>query len=394
MKFVKGLTIGLLSLLLFLSLSTFGLALTLNHTILNPDFAVSELDSLDVPSLAADLIDKQVSEGEFSEELGTALVNTITKLEPLVKEQAGAAIYSIYDYLLGKSQSLDLALTLRDTILSQELVVSLVNELDISSLATEFLKEQLPAEIPKEIESYLMRFLDDAITELEPWLKEQVAAAADPILDYLLGERQSFNIVISLEPVKEGLKENLREAFLETLPPELTQIPPAVLEQYFNQFYEEISGQIPSTFEFNESLLRPEVPAKISETLAAAESNLEQARQAIGYFQLGYKILIGFILLLILGIILLNRQVRSTTRELGVIFLTYGALEYIGILIARSLAGRQLLQLDIPPPLQSWLPQFFNNLLAPLEIFSIGLLSAGIVLIIVSFIYKPRQPSF
>ena len=308
MKFVKGLTLSLLSLLLFLSLSTFGLALTLNHTILNPDFAVSELDSLDVPSLAEDLINKQVSEGELSEELGTTLVNTITKLEPLVKEQAGAAIYSIYDYLLGKSQS--------------------------------------------------------------------------------------FNVVISLEPVKEELKENLRETFLETLPPELTQIPPAVLEQYFEQFYEEISGQIPSTFEFNESLLGPEVPANISEALAAAERNLEQTRQAISYFQLGYKVLIGFILLLILGIILLNRQVRNITRELGIIFLAYGALEYIGILITKSIAERQLLQLDIPPPLQSWLPQFFNNLLAPLEIFSIGLLSVGIVLIIVSFVYKPRQSSF
>jgi len=51
-------------------------------------------------------------------------------------------------------------------------------------------------------------------------------------------------------------------------------------------------------------------------------------------------------------------------------------------------------RLDIPAWLQTWFPQFLDNFLAPLEIFSIGLLVAGIALIIVSFVYKPRQASF
>jgi len=197
MGFLKGLAISLLSFFLFLSLSVFGLAIMLNGTILNPDFITSQLNRLDVSLLAEEILTEQPSEEEF----GTDLVNTITKLEPLVKEQVSAAIYSVYDYLLGKRESPDLALTLRNTLLSSDFIVSIVDELDISSLAREVLSEQLAEEIPEEtgyMVEYLDESLDDVITELEPWVKEQVSVAADPIADYLLGESQSLNIVISV----------------------------------------------------------------------------------------------------------------------------------------------------------------------------------------------------
>ena len=397
MKFLKGLALSLLSFLLFLSLSIFGFMFMLNNTILNPEFVTSELDRLDVTSLAEELLSEQISE---EEEFGTTLVNTITKLEPLVKEQLSAAIYPIYDYLLGEKPNPELAPTLRNTILNTDFVVSLVGELDISSLAGEFLSEQLTEEIPEEM-GYLVEYLDeplnDVLTELEPWIEEQLSAAVDPVLDYLLGESQSLNVVISLEPVKESLKDNLWQAFLQSPPSELAGVPEAELEPYFDELYQELSEQMPSTFEFNESLLGTEMPAKIAEALAEAEEALEQARQYVGYFQLGYKALIGFILLLILGIILIHRQVRGTTRQIGITFLTYGALEYAGIFVAKYFAKIQIAQLpspEIPPSLQAWLPQFFSNFLAPLEMLSLGLLIGGVVLLIVSFVYKPRQASF
>lgn len=294
MKFLKVLTISLLSLLLFLSLSILGLVLMLNHTILNPDFIVSEAD-----------------------------------------------------------------------------------ELDISSLIKEFLTGEIPQEEP-----YLAEVLDNTIADLEPWIKEQVNAGIYTSYDYLLGKSESLSLVISLEPVKDNLKDNLREAILKSPPPELEGATPAVVELYINEAYQNIDELLPPRFEFKESSLGPEVLAQ-----------LDQVRQAIGYYQLGYKLLIGFILLLILGIILINREVRGATRELGIIFTTYGALEYLGIFIIKYLAGTQLPQLAVPPPLQAWLPQLLNNFLAPLEIFSIGLMVGGIALIIVSFVYKPRQPS-
>ena len=63
MKLLKGLALSLLSFLLFLSLSTFGIVLTLNYTILNPDFIVSELNQLDVSSMIKDLFSSQNSSG-------------------------------------------------------------------------------------------------------------------------------------------------------------------------------------------------------------------------------------------------------------------------------------------------------------------------------------------
>jgi len=489
MKFLKGLAIGLLSFLLFLSLSIFGILFLLNQTILNPNFITSELDKfdvsslaeefiseqaseedfpeepgtalidtitklespvkeqlgaaisetydyllgrketpdlratlgntflnsafvaslmeeLDLPLLAEELISEQASEEEFPEELGAALVNTVTELEPLIKEKVSAAANPIFDYLLGESQSIDLALTLRNTFLSSGFVASLVNELDISSLASEFLGEQLLEDIPKEME-FLVEHLDDVIAELEPTIKEELIAAADPILDYLLGESQSMSVVISSEPIIENLEDTLREAFLESLPVELAGLPLAEIEQYFDKYFGELTEMIPSTFELDETVFGTEMPAQIAEALAEAEEGLgearqnitdalteaeeglEQAREYVGYFQLGYKILIGLIVLLIAGIVLLNREVKGATRKVGTIFLTCGVPWFAGILVGKYFAGKQIMQLDIPPYFQELLSWLVNDFSAPLQWFSLGLLIGGIVLIAASFIY-PR----
>ncbi|MFC2024971.1 hypothetical protein ACFLTG_00965 [Chloroflexota bacterium] len=384
MKFLKGLALTLLSFLLFLSLSIFGLVFMLNSTILDPDFVTSEVDKLDVSSLVEEILSEQPP----GEGFGIALVDTINELEPLVKGQLGTATHSIYDYLLGKKPSPELALTLRDTLLSSEFANSLIDKLDLSSLAAGFLSEQIAEQIPGEME-FLVEYLDEAIAELEPTIKAELTAATDPILDYLIGESQSFSIVISLEPVKETLRTKLWQAFMESPPPELAMIPPAMREQYFGQLYQEFSEEMPSTFELDETLIGDEIPTQIADGLAEAEAVLEEARQYVSYFQLGYKLLIGLMVLLILGIILINRQVKDATRSLGITFLTYGAFEYIGIFVAKYFTGTQLPMPEIPTSLQTWLTQFTSDFLAPLEMISLGLLIGGIVLLIVSFVY-PR----
>ena len=62
MQFLKGLAISVLSLILFLCLSTFSIVFMLNQTILNPDFITSQLDKLDLSSLAKEVIIDQVSQ--------------------------------------------------------------------------------------------------------------------------------------------------------------------------------------------------------------------------------------------------------------------------------------------------------------------------------------------
>lgn len=296
MKFLKGFALFILGSLLFLSLSTFGIAFMLNQTILNPDFIVSQVDKLDIPSLAEDMLSQQ---------------------------------------------------------------------------------------IPPEGEEFMGKAVSDTIADLEPWLKEQARDAAYVFYDYLEGRSQSLSLTVSLEPVKESLRENLRQAVLESPPPELEGLSPTEIDSYLDGYYQQISEGIPSTFELNEASMPPEVIGLLGQT-----------RQIIDYFNLSYPALIGLILLLILLIILVNREVRGSTRGIGVNFLTCGALGFIGAFAAVKLSAPLLAQANMPPYIQTWLPQFLSDTLAPLEKYSIGLAAVGVVLLIVSFAYKPRQTSF
>ena len=285
---------------------------------------------------------------------------------------------SLLGFLLFLSLSvLGLALMLNNTILNPDFVVAELDKLDVSSLAKDMISAQIPLEqIPQEGE-FIAETLDDTIADLEPWIKEQVSTVTYSSYDYLLGKSQSLSVIITLEPVKETLRENLREALFQSLPPELQGLPQAEIERYFDEFYRPISEQIPSTFEIDESLL----PSDVLTTL-------EQVRQGIGYFQTGYPALIGFIVLLILGIILINRQVKGSTRSIGSIFLSYGVIEYAGIWATKYFATPQFSQLEIPSSLQAWIPQLLGDFLAPLEMFSLGLLIGGVVLLTVSFVYR------
>ena len=302
MTFLKGFGLAILSLLLFLSLSVFGLVLTLNQTFLNPDFAVSQVDRLDIASLAEDMLSEQISQFEVT------------------------ATY----------------------------------------------------------EPYVAEVMDDTLDDLEPWMKEQARDGIYSLYDYLEGRSQSLSLVISLEPVKDTLKQNLREAILNSPPPELQELPPGAIEQLLDEAYRQIDEQIPAVQGI-------EVVEVDQGTLGLS---FEQIRQAIGYFHLGYNALIGFILLLILGIVLINREVRGSTRSLGATFLTCGIFSYADVFIAKYIADTQLAQADMPVYLQAWIPQLIKDALAPLEMYSIGLLVVGVALLVVSFVYKPRKTEF
>ncbi|MBA7481155.1 hypothetical protein ES707_16625 [subsurface metagenome] len=603
MKFLKGVAIGLLSFLLFLSLSIFGIAFLINQTVLNPNFVTSQLDKFDVAALVEEIISEQEDEEAFSEELETALVDTIGDLEPAIREQLyttlnetydyllgkreepdlkttlgntffnsdfvssmldnldlpllleeslpaqtdqedfsedfvdaivntvtelesdikqkiAAASDPVFDYLLGETESIDLASTLRNTVLTSDITLSLIDKIAVFFLASESLGGELTERIPEEMD-FLADQLDDLMPELTAKIEQQISANVDQLLDYLLGQRQTINIVISLqgiaetledslrehlmemspdvlkprfeeilteqitqlipaeaahlsevaitdewvdqqtnialnpvlsymlgessslnvtislEPVLAILEEPLRQEFMESPPPELAGLPSSEIEQYFDDYYQELIQDIPSTIVIDENMLGADLPAQvdelfsdlaqmmpasfnigemlaevipagqitdalteaegklaevrqdIDEALAEAEEGLEQAREYIGYFQLGYKILIGFIVLLIAGIIFTNRQVKGATRKLGTIFLTCGVPWFAGIFVGKYFAGKQIAQLDIPSYFQELLPRLVNDCLAPLQWFSLGLLIGGAVLIVVSFVY-PR----
>ena len=151
------------------------------------------------------------------------------------------------------------------------------------------------------------------------------------------------------------------------------------LKPYFDQYYQELVKQIPNEYTVDESSIPPEAMKQIT-----------SVRQYISLFQTIYKALIGFMVLLVLLIILINRNVRGTTRSLGTNFLIYGALEFAGVYVARNYALASLPMQGVPTSLQAWLLGLFGDLLALLQMFSLGLLIGGVILLVISFAFKPR----
>ncbi len=279
---------------------------------------------------------------------------------------------------------LGLMFMLNSTVLNPNFIIGELDKLDVYSLARDWLGEQLSQfEVEAAYQPYAAKILNDTLIDLEPWIEKEVNAAVHTGYDYLLGRSERLSLVISTEPVRESLKQNLRETVLSSPPPELQGLPPGVIEAYLDEAYRQIDQQMPPSLELDQTTLDPEAAAR-----------LDQIRQAIGYFQLGFKLLIGFILLLILGIVIIYREVRGATRGLGITFLTCGVITYLGSLATKYFAGARVTEFAIPAEFQAWLPQLFDDFLAPLDIYGIVLAAIGVALLVVSFVYKPRQSSF
>ena len=292
---------------------------------------------------------------------------------------AKRAAIGFLGFLLFLSLSvLGLAFAMNRTVLNPDFVISHIDRLDVPSLAEGMLIEQIPEEV-----GFMAEYLDDAVTDLEPWINEQVRTAVYASYDYLLGRTQSLSLVINMEPMKQSLRDSLWQALVVSPPPELQGVPPALVEQYFNEFYYEFSEQIPPTIEINETVIGPEVMGY-----------LEQARHYIGYLHIAYRAAIGATIAIIVGIVFLYRQVKGATRSIGIPCLTCGISTYIGTVIIKHFVGPQIVPVGLPAQLQAWLPQFLNDALAPLQMFGIGLMVAGTTLLIVSVVYKRRSSAY
>jgi len=233
---------------------------------------------------------------------------------------------SLLSFLLFLSLALfGTVFVLNDTLLDPDFIAVQVDRLDVSSLARELTEGQFSGQMPAEAKA-LEEALYGVIADNEPQLKEQARSGIYSFYDYLTGESDKLSLTISLEAIKEDLRDRMWQYFQQNLPPQLSGLPQAMIEPYFDEYYQGFSAQIPSEFFIDESSLGPEFMTQI-----------EQARQYISYVQSYYYALIGFMALLVLGISLINRNVKDTTRGLGVPLLTYGAFEYAGIWVAKYL---------------------------------------------------------
>jgi hypothetical protein len=359
MGFWKGLGTGFLSFLLVLSLSAFGMAFLLNSTLLNPDFFTRQVEKLDITTIAHDMIDEHISE-DFPEEaefLKETAYAVLSKQEPWLKEQANNAIYQGYDYLLGESDRLVIIIPLE----------SLKNEFKESLWQTlsEFLKQNASL-IPRDL---LIPYIEDYYEELIGQIPETLLP---PEMAGLMGNELSTY----LHQHYDQVTTLLQTAFM------VPGVSGWMLDQirpYFDEYYDDFVKDVPSEYMIDEE----EIGADIMDTLI-------EARRYIRYFQTVYYALIAFMVVLVVGIALIYRNIKDTSRDLGITFIIYGVLEFVAVFVARSLDIFGWIP-ELPASLESWLAGLFRDFLAPLQWFSLSILILGVVLLVVSFVYKPRE---
>jgi hypothetical protein len=386
----KVIGVIVLSLLLTLALFIFGFLFTMKMTVLNTSYANSRLDSFPLASL--------VEEAEFDEfkehnpKLVSFIKDVIKTNEEELKEQIKEAVNVIYSYLNGKTEDLDMVLVLKNSIFDPDFTISIIERTDLIEIVKE-----LVAEMTKEVDLpyglLIESHIDDIAKYLEPWFKEQVIASVDPIYDYILGLRQNVDVTIQLEIVRETLRSYLIQDFLDSPPVEYAGLSIPELEQKFDDyFYSDFATDIWSTIEIDLELIGSDIQSEVTESLKEVEKALSESRKYIGLFNAIYNLLIGFMLLLLIGIILIHRDVKGASRILGSVLFTFGIINLIAVFLARSIIETQIAKHDeISSLMNTWLTHSAINSLTPLLIMTIVLLISGAILLVVSFMYKRHK---
>jgi hypothetical protein len=287
---------------------------------------------------------------------------------------SGVFCFLLFDVLA----LLGIVITLNMTVLNPDFVTSEMEKLDVYSVIIEQAKAQLPGQ-----EFIDQETLDEIVTELRPWFEEQADEAIRDVYAYLKRE-QELNIVISLEPVRAVVKEKVGEAVLESLPPELQGIPQSEIDAYMSQIYAEVDNVIPATFQLNET------PAGQQLT-----GQLQQIKHIVGYIDTAYKALIAAAVLLVLLIALVYWwQPRTITRSIGITFILVGVACILGPLLdvfIIQVLSRLAAESNMLLGLEAKLPQLASDLTAPIRMYGIGFLSAGVVLTVISFLFRPPE---
>jgi hypothetical protein len=268
-------------------------------------------------------------------------------------------------------------MTVNLTALNPQFAVKEIQRLDITQITREMIAEQ----IPEEDQVYLSG-IEETLTEIKPWIDQQIDYTVNQGYDYLLGKTDTIELVISTEDVKPTIARNLAESYLQSPPEGFSELPVEEQELQVAEFQRQIMDAIPSTLEVN-----------LNEIPEDARLALEQSRQAIKYIQTTFYILIVVCLILIAAIILIVRERKGITRSLGLIFLIDGILS-LAIFLTLYYLGPQMITMNgIPAAIQTWIPETIRHLLNPLWIFSAIILVIGIILLVISFILFKKSPN-
>ena len=383
---------------------------TLSNSVGNSQFVADLMAKIDLSKLLDPVVEQQIGTGTgLSQDFQSALVNAINESEPALKQQIVNASGPICQYLTMQTSSLDLQSTLGQTVLSSSSVKGILNNLDCTAVTKDILMSDIVGQLPEGVHLSDAQ-IDQIVTALQPSVSTALSNASGDIAGYLLGTQPNFSITVALAPALPTLETVTEEAFMTQLPPGLQGVPQAYLEDAFTQYYAGFSQTIPATYAMNSSDLGLNVTGGITAGIANAQNSLNEARSSIatanqdfnsnlatartyvGYFNAAFMLLIALLALVILGIILILRNVKGVCRTLGVVFFLSGALEYAGVLIIKNVGPALIARLNILPALSNVPGMLLNDVIAPLQFVSLACLIGGILMIGISIVYPRVGP--
>jgi hypothetical protein len=396
MTALKVIANTILSLLLFLCLILMGAAVTVNATALSSGFITGQINKLDIVMLFNEQVLPDLQQNETFEdypEFTASLQAAVENNSPALKSALNSAVKDVYGYVAG-NKDLDLRYTLKNSLLDPDLAAQILNDIDISMIIPDLLKEDMPfksVEIAGSITD-LSLYLDEAAAAIEPELKQQVIDLIPDIYSYLLGESSTLEFTISTGPLVADMGAALKSAFLASPPSALSSMPQNDLSLAFDTAWAQTRTQIPASIDIDSGEIGVEQPGEITQALDDAETTLAEVREWVGYYRLAFW---GLVLLVVLWtglIILVNRDVKINCRLIGGLFTGYGLAEAIGILISRGfIHNLALSEFDAPASLQPWILQLTDSLTNPLLIFAVCCAVTGVALIVLSFFYHRDQ---
>jgi len=257
-------------------------------------------------------------------------------------------------------------LALQQTVFNPDCIASYVNDIDVSSLAHDWLNVNVAPKNP-----VLAKTAELVIINFEPQIKEQLRSCVrntDALILDRLKKGKLLETVIAERPLVDNLASNIQAVMaLPVLSPvfEALGMNADSLQKYID------INQINGYFDMLEQL--------------AALKNLVVTADII------YVPLIIFILALIVAIKLIARKPRFISGELGLIFAISGALQFLIFLPFNSLGRSAILQFNLPSLIQGWLLRMVGDFSNIMMIYGGVLLVCGIALIVLYYVWKSRS---
>lgn len=359
MGVLKVLGTVICSVLLFLALSVFSVAFLLNSTVLNPDFMNSQIDKLDISSIADDMIREEIT-GQLprdAEFLQGVVIEVVDMEEPVLKKELHKGIDNAYAYLLDEQEVF--AFTISFVEIKQN-----ISDV-IWEAAVDYLNARLAGLPEAEVDRYVEK------------IARQIPDDVMPMAIAVLPEG------LRIEVIKQYLKELGGRGLFESASFGLDFLVEAQVKDAVEQYFEEAVAEIPDSYTVDENTIEPETM-----------DSLRTVKTVIITFKFWFVWLIVFMIVLAGLIFLINwSNIRGSMRSLGIDLLIFGIIDLALVLVARfvGIPAQNPLFAEVPASMQDWVKGLYMDVVGIMMWFSIGVIIVGIVLTAASFFIKPRE---